>query len=137
MPVKTFKCVLCGDEISRRKSLLIKIEGVEGRACRKHQEVINMINEQKKEFENQKEETMLSKANSFMKVITMTSFIRVAHTLHKIPLFILLAKARLKCNKEENKKVEEELNNRGAIMSQDEMVTSLMSWCDLKKRAKQ
>lgn len=47
MPVKTVTCVICGEQITKRKSLQYK----SGRACREHKEVINDIANKKEELE--------------------------------------------------------------------------------------
>jgi len=47
MSVKTVTCVICGEQVTKRKSLQYK----SGRACREHKEVINDIAEKKEELE--------------------------------------------------------------------------------------
>lgn len=47
--MKTFTCVICGEQVSKRKSLAYQ----GGRACRKHEEVVNNINNDKAEKEIQ------------------------------------------------------------------------------------
>ena len=87
MPPKTYKCMICGEEVSKRKSLFMgSLNGGEGRACRKHQEVIDLLKNHQEEMEIKE---TIEKAGRIMRVISGAAFVRMCHTLYGVrPEFI-------------------------------------------------
>ena len=126
MPAETIICNICKKEVSKRKSL--NFHG--GRACRDHEEVIKMVEEQKMH-------ECTKKAIRIMKKINAVSFVRAFHTLRGVPVCILLEHVRRKCNNEEYKAIVAELDKRGYEMSDDEILTSMVMYGDLLKRNEQ
>jgi len=123
MPPKTFTCKICGKEVSKRKSWAY--EG--GRACREHEEV-----QAAKELERQAQEKKISdeetnKAVEEMQVVSMTAAIRTAHTLHGIPVQVMLTRFQLSgTSAKVLKRIREELDKLGAKMSDEEVGTAMV-----------
>jgi len=133
MPQKTFTCVVCNNEVSKRKSLAFS----DGRACRDHEEVQEMVRQVEEQAEMEKIDRNI---NEKMAVIMLTEQIRVFHTMKGIPVWFLLERAeRMIRNSGWDLKVldqiKEELKERGEKISMDEMQQSIMAWAHLHKQA--
>jgi len=128
MPVKEVTCIVCGNVVSKRKSLAFG----EGRACREHEEVVQMIEGKAQEELDKK---LMASADEMMRVITLTSFVRVTHSLHGVPLVVLLAKVRQTYGKDVEKKVMDSIEEQGgATIDPIDMAASLMAYGNLAKR---
>lgn len=133
MPPKTFTCVICNQEVSKRKSLAFS----DGRACRDHEEVKEMV---RMAEEQAKMEKIDRDINEKMAVIMLTEQIRVFHTVKGMPIWLLLERAeRMLRNSDMDLKVldqiKEALKERGEKISRDEMEQAMMSWMLLQSEA--
>jgi len=75
MPPKTVTCVVCGQEVSKRKTLLI--EG--GRACRDHDEV-------RAWEELRKLESDMAEVGESLRVMVLAAGVRTTHSLARTPV---------------------------------------------------
>lgn len=83
MPVKTCQCALCGKTVSRRSTLSLEnIGGGEGRACREHEEVINLLSSKEKQ---QKWEKESREAIQILQAFSLAAAVRAMHTFQGIP----------------------------------------------------
>jgi len=114
---KYVTCSVCGNTISKRKSLSI---GDNKRSCRDHQEVKDYI-------EKQKNEILAKQANEEIEVMSAVSFIRIYHTFKRIPVHILKELVRFKINPYLFKKVDSELRRKGVKMIEDEINETISS----------
>ena len=96
MAGKVVSCIICGDEVSKRKSLAFG----EGRACRSHQEVIDMVEAKEEEFRSEQ-------LNKQITVSMMALHIIAMHDVTGIPYSILLSRI----SKEARAQVEARIEN--------------------------
>ena len=133
MPPKTFTCVVCSNEVSKRKSLAFG----KGRACRDHEEVQAAI----KQAEEQAEAEKLAKnADEAWTVITMAEKVRVLHSVRGVPLSVLYGDIRQLIKRAGADdcildKIKAHVDERGAVISAEEMQESMMSWLHLNQMA--
>ncbi len=94
MPAKMFKCVICGEEVSKRKSSAYK----DGRACKTHDEVQGMNQEKenmrKEKIQKEKSRELDASISFSMLILTAKSEMSVIKTLR--PDMEALAAYRLK-----------------------------------------
>ena len=91
MPPKTCICIICGEEVSKPKSIFMKpLDGRVGRACRKHQEVIDLILKQEKDKQDEKDrkrdEDEESNLEQGLRVIMLAKWARHHSTLNEISI---------------------------------------------------
>lgn len=125
MPPKMVTCCICKHEVSKRKSLAWG----EGRACREHKEVQDMVREKAME---QEQHTIMAEMNDAMRYMMAVSFVRVYHTMLGIPVSILM----MRVPKDIKAKVRKEVEKRGAIVSDDEFLQSMFLYGGMRARAK-
>lgn len=127
MPPPEFKCTICGNMVSKRKSLVWG----DGRACRTHDQVVNSI---KKEHERLSQTKISDEAMRNLNLISAVSFIRSMHTIRGVPVSVLLDHVRARFRDEKlMEKIEKELKERGDTMTSEEITSSLFSYGSLMK----
>jgi len=131
-----FICAICGQEVSRRKSLdLQELNGQEGRACRDHEEVQQLL---ELKAAREKEQRELTAANEAMFIMFAVAEIRVKNTLFGIPPEIHYFRFRQnKVPKHVIAKVQAKIEEMGAKMSPVEMAASLATGLSLRKRMRE
>ena len=83
MGFKLFSCAICGKEVSRRKSVWLKIlDGRDGRACKDHPEIIKVFRDKFNAAQMQRD---MEKLNKVLRVMAGIALVRVAYTLRGIP----------------------------------------------------
>ncbi len=83
MPPKTCKCALCGQTVTKRSTLsLEELGGGDGRACREHEEVINLVtmHEQK-----QADDKLLRAAMNTLRAMSLAAIVRGMYTFEGVP----------------------------------------------------
>lgn len=100
MPAKTYTCALCKETVSRRKSLSLEVLGAgDGRACRKHPEVVELVRalEEQRQVEWQRQEEQRSMNETFYKlrVMSAASMCRSLHTVRGLDPETFYARLRL------------------------------------------
>jgi len=124
MSSKTFTCVICGEEVSKRKSLSFK----DGRACRHHEEL-------QKALKEAEEEKLWKKAEENMRVISMAACVRSLHTLRGYPVELCYMRVREQMGKDMADKVRAAVEEQGGPkISQKEMQESIAAWGSLMVR---
>jgi len=133
MPPKMFTCAICGQEVSKRKSLdLHELNGQEGRACRDHEEVQNLV---ELKAAREKEQRKLTAANEAIFIMFAVAEIRVRNTLFGMPPEIFYFQFRKnKVPKHVIAKVQAKIEEMGAKMSPGEMAVSLATGLSMRKR---
>ena len=136
MPPKMFTCALCGHEVSKRKSLAFS----DGRACRDHEEVQEMIRraEEQAKIEKIDKEKIDKEMNENLMVFMYSEQIRVLHTINGLPLSFLYDRIRQFMERSNiDLKVldliKEEVEERGAKISVKEIQESMMSWMVMQR----
>jgi hypothetical protein len=136
MPPKTVKCEICGQEVSKRKSLDLKeLGGETGRACRDHEEVQKLL-----ELKAQREEMQktLTAADEAMFVMMAVAEIRVKNSLFGIsPAFHYMLFRQNKVPKHLIAKVQAKVEEMGSKMSPVEMAVSLATGLSMKRRIRE
>jgi hypothetical protein len=118
-------CNVCNAPVSKRKSLAFTNDkGMQGRACRTHQEVIDHVADQIKEVD-------MEKLDDKMSLIMAVSMVRVMHTVKGIPVSVLLWKIREKKGKEFYRKCVDEIDRLGAKIPVGELMTGMLSYGNL------
>lgn len=128
MPAKTVVCNICGDEVSKRKSLAFG----DGRACRQHDEVVQALEEQKRKLQEQralqnyKEEgkRLDREIHENMQMIALGAYIRVQHSVHGIPVDRLYNLLSIVHGKKKMDKVMDQLNAGGGPYTDPEELIS-------------
>ncbi len=128
MAAKEVVCGICGETVSKRQSLAF----ADGRACRSHEEVIQMLEDK---AQGELDKKLMASADEMMKIITLTSFVRCTHSLHGIPLVVLYARIRQTYGRETLNKVIAAVEEQGAMIDYAEMAAGLMAHAELVKRA--
>jgi len=127
MPIKTVECVICKEEVTKRKTLVYK----DGRACREHQEVQDAVLEQKLKEE---QDIMWAKADQAMRRISAVSFIRCYHTFRGVPVMLLMSRVR----KDDREWVADKIEEMGGpIMSGEETINAAFMASHIAKRVKE
>ena len=141
MPPKMVTCALCGQEVSKRKSLSLKALGLgEGRACREHPQVQELVQalEEKREIQWQEDETNRAMAETMRKlrVMSCVSLIRVGYSIRGVDPETLYARFRLVGYPPDMiDEIRDEVDRQGGPqMSEDEIFGAVVGAMDLKKR---
>ena len=121
MPKKII-CIICNETISKRKSLVFG----KGRACRMHDEVIKMVedNQYSREMEKLAEQAQ-EKMQDMFTVIALSQQIRISHTFEDVPLAVMLERVRFTFGSEIRKKVMDELDKNGTGISVDDLIMAM------------
>lgn len=126
MPPKTITCCICGKEISKRKSLQFR----DGRACRDHQEVIEVVEKNKKELEDIE---TIRKVNETMQVLALTCQVRLL--IHcGGPAAFLLQRVESVFGSSVATKVRHEVKQRGPL-TDEEIERSLLTYMHARQMA--
>lgn len=134
MPPKMVQCAFCGDSVSKRQSLSLKELGAgDGRACRKHPEVQEMIAALQ---EKRAMDEAMDAANRTMRILSGVSMIRVMHSFQGVPLHFLYQRLRQVGYTEDMiDEVRTEVDRQGgAQMSDGERFTTVISAVEWQKR---
>lgn len=87
MPVKMVICTICQDEVTKRSTLSLKELGFgEGRACRKHEKVKQLVEAL---HENQQQAEDWQQLDWNMRIMFGAAFVRTTHTFIGMPLWII------------------------------------------------
>jgi len=130
MPPKMFICKVCGEEVSKRKSLDLKeLNGKEGRACRSHQEVQHLLALKQKREE---EEKTMASASRAMLIIFAVSEIRVSQALLGTPPEFHYLRM-IKLPKDVLAEIKNKVEELGE-MTPSEMAVSLATGIQMKER---
>lgn len=121
--MENFKCVICGNSVSKRKSLAYSHETidqgkVEGRACRHHEQVLHMVSDK------QMEESM-KKIEDSLRIISAVSFFRVMRTFGW-PKVLVDIKLRRILTVDQMRQVYEEVLKQGEFIKDEEMTQSII-----------
>lgn len=139
MGYKVFTCVICNKQVSRRKSFDLQgLNGKEGRACRDHPEVIEMVRKKLDEAEMLKRiEEEMKKGERILRVIAASAYIRVTHTVHGVDPDIIYSNFRrsgMPDDMIEEVKAQVE-NSGGPLMSIDELLNSMAAFMSALKKS--
>ena len=127
MPPKQVQCIVCGEMINKRQTLAYE----NGRACRKHEEVIEAIEEMREKIKMEKQGI---EAENKLAIISLVSMIRAFHTIRGIPMIVLYEHVK-RTHPDLLSDIKAEIAKRGEKMSQDEVTTSLLTYGALIKKA--
>lgn len=134
-------CVICGCEVSKRSTLSLVPVGQDGRACRSHEEVRQMVNSieemRQKKKKDSEVQAKMEKVTNNLRVIQGAATVRALHTVHGVPAEVLYARMRLRgWPGELVAEIKKEVARQGGPkMSQEEVLTSMMAYGELQKRA--
>lgn len=117
---KEIICNICGETVTKRKSLAFK----DGRACREHQEVVDMVKSRIREED-------MKKIDEKMSLISAVSMVRVLHTVRGIPVTPLLWQIRDKKGIEFYRKVVDEIDRLGAKIPVGELMGDMLAYGNL------
>jgi len=132
MPPKTVQCVMCEEAVSKRSTLSLKeLNCGDGRACRKHEEVIKLVEafNDRLRLERELKKEMKTKGKALdrkMRIFNIVNAIQVLHTFFGIipeqtylrlrsngyPLDVVL-------------EAKQEIEKKGSIMSGEERLKCL------------
>ena len=121
MPQNMYKCIICNKEISEKKSLIIEYEGKTRRACKEHQEVIDIIDAKYKEI-------VYEEIDSKMKVISFVSGIVVANAIYNFSIEYLISRVRSLCTFNEYEQIIAKLKERNVVIPVHSIISSLQQW---------
>ena len=114
--IKSVTCTICGNSISKRKSIMID----KGRVCRSHQEVNDYFNKIK-------EDELTKRADKKMQIIMAVSFVRIYHSIRNIPVWVLKKHVQNRLDHDSYKEFEKELNVQGDKMTAAEIISIFAS----------
>lgn len=135
MPAVMVRCVVCGQEVSKRSTLsLSELGGGNGRACRAHELVRDLVESKERKTE---EERVWAKGERAMRIVTGTALVRVLMTFHGVPPEVIYT--RLKWNGYSSDVIEdikkEVAEEGGPEMGPDEIEDTLAMAAVLKQRS--
>ncbi|MBT4849683.1 hypothetical protein HON36_02435 [Candidatus Parcubacteria bacterium] len=132
MPPKMYNCTLCGNEVSRRQSLSLKsLGGGDGRACRDHDLVVQLLEQQRqaseKQFRRAEEERVIRDVSRTMRIMQGTALVRMMHSIHGTSPERIYAQMRFKgWPREDIEEVRQQVADQGGPqMSEDEIQEAL------------
>lgn len=119
---KEIVCIICHETITKRKSLSFG----KGRACRVHDEVIQMLedNQYSREMEKLADQAK-KRMDEMFTVISLSQQIRISHTFKDIPLAVMLERVRFTFGGEIRSKVMDELDKNGLGISSEDLILAL------------
>ena len=124
MAARTVKCIVCGEEVSKRRTLLI--EG--GRACRDHDQV-------KAYVESKKLEKDMADASAGVRAIVLGVGLRMNHTITGMPVQELYWRIRRRHGEDMEKRVREAVDGHGGpLMTAMEIGSALMDGILMRAR---
>jgi len=128
---KTFNCVICDQEVSKRKSLAYG----DGRACRDHENVIKMVQEIKNsKAQKRLDEKIKSSSWEWTKILIIEQY-RVYWSMYNLSLARVHLRSFL--HKLDKKKRDEiyELIEKAEPMTQEEITKSLITYMHFHEKA--
>ncbi len=135
MPIAMVRCTICGAEVTKKSTFSLKeIGGNEGRACRTHPEVQELV---RQHTQHVAEERTMRKAEEAMQTLSGVAAVRVFHSFHGMPTEVVYG--RLRAGGYSNaaiKRIEEEVAREGGPqMSNDEMLGTVLTATELGRRS--
>lgn len=127
MPAKMVNCVLCNELVSKRSTLSLKELGYgEGRACRTHKVVSDLVESKRVE---EKETRQIERAERKIRIISHAAFVRAMHTIQGWPEEYIYGLIRAKgFSKDHIKQVREMVASLGGpLMRQEEVLASILA----------
>jgi len=141
MPPKVYTCVICGQTVTRRKSLSLEtLGGGEGRACRDHQQVADLVQtmEELKEAQHQRqeEELMMSEVIRKLRVMSAATTLRILHSTGGLSPETFYARLRMVGYPNDMiKDIHNEVDHQGGpLMNQEELLSAMIGAVDLHRR---
>lgn len=133
MSVKTVICALCGETVTKRSTLDLRIlkGGVRGRACRSHEEVINLKQDVLKQ---ETLERMYRETNEAVQVLMGIASVRLMHTVHAYPLEAIYARMSRALPSHVVKKIRDGVAEKGAVMNQGELMQTFLMGAHIRER---
>ncbi len=145
MGYKLFQCLICGKEVSRRKSVsLSELDGREGRACKHHPEVMEMIQKKADETEalirleadiKARLEAAAKEGERILRVIAASAYIRMTHTIYGTNPEVIYSNFRRNGMPEEmieEVKIQVEKSG-GPLMSHEELLSSIIAYSSVRE----
>ncbi len=121
---KTVTCVICGQEVSKRKSLAYS----DGRACRDHEDVIKMVQEIKNsKAQKRLDEKIKSSSWEWTKILIVEQYRVYWSMYNQMTARVYLSSILHKLHKDERKEIRELVAN-AEPMTPDEITKSLMTY---------
>lgn len=122
MPPKTCTCIVCGQEVSKRKSLKIG----EGRACRHHKEVEDFI-------ENAKADRMFKENMASIQDMMLVEQVRMSRAIHPLLNFQLERNLRKSVGEQRAAKILAEADAKG-LFTEKEMTNAVAAAIVMKQK---
>jgi hypothetical protein len=128
MPPKTVLCCICKATVSKRSTLSLG----DKRACRTHDEVKAFLDDKDREEEERKR---WAEVDHKMRVISISSGVRMMHTLQGIPVELLYLRVRQVHGKEMEAEIRETVAERGGpVVGHEELMQAALMGAALNKR---
>lgn len=92
MPAQMVQCIVCRKVVSKRSTLSLReLGGGDGRACRIHQLVQDLVESQN---QRRQEEKVAQEVDRAMKIMTGAALVRNLHTFSSVPPDFIYARLR-------------------------------------------
>ncbi len=134
MPPQMITCVFCGTLVSKRQSLSLETLGVgQGRACRGHTQVTELVTalQLQREMQRSMDEVQLR-----LRVMSAVVMIRILHTFQGVPVDLLYHKmTRAGFKPAELRMIRDEVaRSGGPLMSADETTVAAFMAIEIIRR---
>lgn len=136
MGFPTVRCGICAQEVSKRSTIQVPLDGKPYRICRTHQEAKDHVAKVIEQHAEQKMKDAIRKGSENLLVIAAASAVHVQCTINGMLPSVAMFLIKSRIPKHLIPRLEEEIVKRGGfIMSSKEIEDSLFAYACLRQRA--